>query len=461
MPGGPNLFPSKGSGLNVEQQDWIDEALQALHQDVEDFWVPQAVCRLTQPISALTFLRDFVQPSIPVVFCQGSGLMGEDWGLETWKDWKEIVEKIGGERLVSVNVTPDGRGDAILGLREWQSERGSGRGEVDDQDGSRNASGDAQENSDKPNSLSSPRPHPTSRPQRVFVKPEERRMTFASFVKTLLQASGGEEQEKEVMYLSQQDDNLRREFPELLGKEQLPDKRGGGQVPANGFPLAQQAFGSPPDAINLWIGDARSISSLHKDPYENMYAVLKGEKHFTLFPPSDVSSFLFARGLPQASYAFDSIRACFQVNLDGREKGSTNNGRVDWVDLEASKAAAARRGEREGGREEGREERRERVLHPLEVRVKEGEVLYLPALWYHEVTQTCPTVAVNFWHDMCFFGPKYVYFNFLQRLGPTQTSLPAFFLLSTASVVGPGTESGRESGNATDRDDSALTRWKM
>jgi hypothetical protein len=168
--------------------------------------------------------------------------MGEDWGLETWKDWKEIVEKIGGERLVSVNVTPDGRGDAILGLREWQSERGSGRGEVDDQDGSRNASGDAQENSDKPNSLSSPRPHPTSRPQRVFVKPEERRMTFASFVKTLLQASGGEEQEKEVMYLSQQDDNLRREFPELLGKEQLPDKRGGGQVSY----LFSPCFLSPP-----------------------------------------------------------------------------------------------------------------------------------------------------------------------------------------------------------------------
>lgn len=56
------MFPSKGSGLNVEQQDWIDEALQALHQDVEDFWVPKAVCRLTQPISALTFLRVSIVP---------------------------------------------------------------------------------------------------------------------------------------------------------------------------------------------------------------------------------------------------------------------------------------------------------------------------------------------------------------------------------------------------------------
>lgn len=56
------MFPSEERGLNVDQQDWIDEALQAFHQDVEDFWVPKAVCRLTQPISALTFLRVSIVP---------------------------------------------------------------------------------------------------------------------------------------------------------------------------------------------------------------------------------------------------------------------------------------------------------------------------------------------------------------------------------------------------------------
>ena len=60
------------------------------------------------------------------------------------------------------------------------------------------------------------------------------------------------------------------------------------------------------------------------------------------------------------------------------EGGREGGGRIDWIDLEAS---------REGGRERGR------ALHPLEVWVKEGEVLYLPALWFHEVTQTCPTIA--------------------------------------------------------------------
>jgi jumonji domain-containing protein 7 len=32
------------------------------------------------------------------------------------------------------------------------------------------------------------------------------------------------------------------------------------------------------------MGDKRSVSSMHKDPYENIYCVISGEKHFTLIP---------------------------------------------------------------------------------------------------------------------------------------------------------------------------------
>jgi peptidyl-lysine (3S)-dioxygenase / protease len=38
----------------------------------------------------------------------------------------------------------------------------------------------------------------------------------------------------------------------------------------------------------LWIGDERSVSSIHKDHFENMYAVITGEKTFTLLPPTDL-----------------------------------------------------------------------------------------------------------------------------------------------------------------------------
>lgn len=31
--------------------------------------------------------------------------------------------------------------------------------------------------------------------------------------------------------------------------------------------------GGLPEAVNLWIGDERSVTSWHKDPFENIYAV--------------------------------------------------------------------------------------------------------------------------------------------------------------------------------------------
>jgi jumonji domain-containing protein 7 len=44
---------------------------------------------------------------------------------------------------------------------------------------------------------------------------------------------------------------------------------------------------------------------------------------------------------------------------------------------------------------------------PLLVDVRAGEILYLPALWHHRVSQRRgndgePCAAVNFWHDMTF-----------------------------------------------------------
>ena len=69
-----------------------------------------------------------------------------------------------------------------------------------------------------------------------------------------------------------------------------------------------------PDAVNLWIGDEKSVTSIHSgtpsktsmplvflrcvslthvrtraltDPYENIYTVIRGAKYFTLLPPTD------------------------------------------------------------------------------------------------------------------------------------------------------------------------------
>lgn len=64
---------------------------------------------------------------------------------------------------------------------------------------------------------------------------------------------------------------------------------------------ASEAFGCKPEAVNLWIGTPESVTSFHKDHYENLYAVVSGEKHFTLLPPTDVHR-MYVKKYPVAQY---------------------------------------------------------------------------------------------------------------------------------------------------------------
>ncbi|XP_057300211.1 bifunctional peptidase and (3S)-lysyl hydroxylase JMJD7-like [Hydractinia symbiolongicarpus] len=104
-----------------------------------------------------------------------------------------------------------------------------------------------------------------------FVLPDERKMPFDEFL-CLMKQKG----DKEVMYLQKQNNSFLEEFAELI-----PDA-------ALDIPWATEAFGKLPDAINFWMGDERSITSMHKDPYENIYAVVRGSKTFILHPPTDL-----------------------------------------------------------------------------------------------------------------------------------------------------------------------------
>jgi hypothetical protein len=56
---------------------------------------------------------------------------------------------------------------------------------------------------------------------------------------------------------------------------------------------------------------------------------------------------------------------------------------------------------------------------PLEVQVNAGDVLYLPAMWYHFVQQDElggeATIAVNCWVDMDFNG-RYAYLQLVEKL---------------------------------------------
>lgn len=58
---------------------------------------------------------------------------------------------------------------------------------------------------------------------------------------------------------------------------------------------------------------------------------------------------------------------------------------------------------------------------PLQIAVGEGEMLYLPAGWWHYVQQEGDKfgkcIAVNWWYDITMQGSQWVWLSFLRRLG--------------------------------------------
>lgn len=58
---------------------------------------------------------------------------------------------------------------------------------------------------------------------------------------------------------------------------------------------------------------------------------------------------------------------------------------------------------------------------PLRLTLEEGDMLYLPALWYHKVSQSCNDegvcCAVNYWYDLDFSGGFWSTANFVRSVG--------------------------------------------
>ena len=223
-----------------------------------------------------------------------------------------------------------------------------------------------------------------------------------------------------VPYYSRQNDCLRTEFAKLWQQNLFP----------SGFDWAEEAFQqSQPDAVNLWMGNQCAVSSMHKDHYENLFYVLSGEKIFTLCPPAD-APFLYERAVPSGRFRYQQTEnhqgewtvdleyeeseedhLCQHENLDDSDC-SKKLSFVRWVHADVTKL-----GEKDGIQSSHQHEfPLLRYTHPIQVHVRPGEMLYVPALWYHRVTQTCETVAVNYWYDMRFDSPGWCYFDLLQQL---------------------------------------------
>lgn len=179
--------------------------MEGLSNDVGDFWVGANVKILVNPTSS-EFLRECVASYQPAII---RGLTSQ-WRATTEWNLSKICEKLEGstqeDRLLKVNVTPDGYGDCIKKVASANC--------VDDGDASSFNTFDGVTVA-------------------AFVYPVECMMPTSQFCDMMTSPEEGDA----VPYLSLQNDNLRLEMPELLNDI------------AASFDIADEAFGqSQPEA---------------------------------------------------------------------------------------------------------------------------------------------------------------------------------------------------------------------
>eukprot|EP00472_Partenskyella_glossopodia_P001957 CAMPEP_0197519536 /NCGR_PEP_ID=MMETSP1318-20131121/4804_1 /TAXON_ID=552666 /ORGANISM="Partenskyella glossopodia, Strain RCC365" /LENGTH=366 /DNA_ID=CAMNT_0043070565 /DNA_START=58 /DNA_END=1158 /DNA_ORIENTATION=- len=287
-------------------------------------------------MSALSFHRDYVSRNTPVIITDAIG----SWpAMKLWdQDLDYLTQKLG-KQEVTVDFTPDGRGDSLT------------------EDG------------------------------KVFVEPSKHKLPFQTFAQLLKSRKKGL-----VTYLQHQNSNFSTEFKGL--KNDIQPIR-----------FAAESFGDiEPDAVNIWIGDDRSVSSLHRDPYENMYAVIQGQKTFTLLPPTD-GPYLSEQAFPAARYHLDKIQVsklgedynastCIDFSKEFKIRQDDDKSQVHWIPVDPDYPNRINR------HAPCLKHAKAHLISPIRCVVNRGEVLYLPSSWFHQVSQTQLTIAVNYWYDM-------------------------------------------------------------
>ena len=360
--------------MNVNHDDEISALWQKFAEDVRYLW-QKPIPILEHPPDPLTFCRDYVQASRPCII---QNAILDDSGNPLHLTLEDILSKLGPGKILTVDATPDGQGDAV---------------------------------------------RTTENGEEIFVQPQERQMSLEQFLKHLRQTKTKKQSRAAkdmygrpvvrlhtsnsgtnsgscsslvlpddfVVYYSRQNDCLRQEVPSL--QNLFPP----------GIEWAREAFGTDLDAVNLWMGNESAVSSMHKDHYENLFYVASGEKIFTLCPPSDVA-FLYEH--------LEFPKGIFEVNDAGkwgvkRMLETEEDPIIRWIAPDVSRTRTTVLGERFP---------RLQYTHSVQVHIQQGELLYLPSLWFHRVTQSCETIGVNYWYDMKFDSPLWCYFSFLQQL---------------------------------------------
>ncbi|KAL0070764.1 hypothetical protein AAF712_001985 [Marasmius tenuissimus] len=278
-----------------------------------------------------------------------------------------LTEKMGSS-LISVAVTPNGRADAVA----------SHNGKL------------------------------------YFVEPHIEQMTMDSFLSKLSSDERVVKGRSETHYLQSQNGNLysSRFYEGLNALSEYEPLRD--DVPSE-VPWCSDALDRTPDAVNLWIGDGGSVTSIHSgrdsgrvwvarvnlgsDPYENIYTVVRGAKHFTLLPPTE-GWCLEGRQRSERMYPHATYTRSSEPPALALQPSSPDTPLVRWSSIAEPHLPGALPPD----------------AHPIHITVAAGDTLYLPAGWWHHVRQSGVTIALNWWYDMEMRGMSWVLLSFLRTL---------------------------------------------
>ncbi|KAF3152232.1 hypothetical protein TWF569_003266 [Orbilia oligospora] len=260
---------------------------------------------------------------------------------------------------------------------------------------------------------------------RYFVKPHTTSYPLTTFL-SLLKSTTTDPNPSTVLYAQSQDSNLTSEYFPI--SQDIPPT-----IPWASIALSQRL----PDATNIWIGNHHSVSSLHKDPYQNLYGVLLGTKIFYLVSPLGVAgvkeekvrSATYVRNREGFDIIPDSVSSSNNSDKEGEEEEEEEEeeggeGMITWPSISLDDYFSLPESERSTPVEDVSDTdpwKWTKLSAPIRVEVKAGEMLYLPALWYHQVAQTVDEdegvcVAVNYWYDMDFSGPFVSMVNYVRDM---------------------------------------------
>ncbi|THW07294.1 Clavaminate synthase-like protein [Aureobasidium pullulans] len=275
--------------------------------------------------SALEFMQ-YVARNRPFVVRKGA----QDWtAVQKWDS--HYLLSVLGDSLVNVAITPFGNADAVL----------------KEDDGS----------------LS-------------YVKPLERLEPFDKVIRYISEQESNQEKTTPIKYAQTQNDNLRNEYSSLF--EDVPSD----------IPFARIALRKNPEAVNFWLGNSLSTTSLHKDNYENIYVQVRGQKHFVIMPPVAAAA-VNEQDILGTTYTSTNDDEEAELKVEDLKHTLDEPELIvpvptwdpDFPDVRSTPYSE--------------------LVKPLRITLSEGDMMYLPAQWYHKVGQSCGDegycCAVNYW----------------------------------------------------------------